>query len=155
MPSQISRVAHNLTLVVDVLAEFERDLDEGAIDRMFDMEGRRLEELCKEHSRNMVKYDTKFRELKSLEDFIKMKLEETKSIHWRKYTERYNVKLTGRDVEAYVAGEEDYVTMYQILLEVTNVKRKFEAIVEGLKNMGWNLSHITKLRVAQIEAAVI
>jgi hypothetical protein len=155
MASQISRVAGNLSLVVDVLAEFEALLDEEKITQMFEMTGHRLEQLNKEHSQNLIKFDTKFRELKSLEEFIKMKLEEVRAFRWKKYMENYNFKLSGRDIEAYIAGDEEYVTMYQIMLEVTNTKRKFEAVVEGLKNMGWRLADITKLRVAQIEAAVI
>ncbi len=153
MASTISKINGDLSQIPDLLAKYEAKLDN--IDKVFDMDGRRLEELCKEHSKNMVEYDRDLQDVKILEEFMKMKIEAIRSAHWRKYTERYNVKLTGRDVEAYIAGEEDYVTMYQIMLEVQSVKRKFEAVVEGLKNMGWNLSHITKLRVAQIEAAVI
>jgi hypothetical protein len=151
--SLMSRVSSNIAMIVDVLEEYEEGLN--GIEAVFDLENRRLEQLCKEHSQNLVKYDTKLQELKSLQDFIKIKIDEIESRVWKKYNEGYSLKLSTRDIQAYIAGDSEFVAMREVELEIANTRRKYEAVVEGLKNLGWQLSHITKLRVAQIEDAII
>jgi hypothetical protein len=55
----------------------------------------------------------------------------------------------------YIRGDPQIVEVIQVLLEVAHVKRQLEVIVEAFKTMGWSLSNIVKLRVAQIDHTIL
>jgi hypothetical protein len=55
----------------------------------------------------------------------------------------------------YVRGDPEYVAANQILLDVAHTRKQLEAIVEAMKTMGWSLSNIVKLRVAQLDHIVL
>ena len=74
---------------------------------------------------------------------------------WRKFNEGYSRQLSTRDIQAYVAGEKEIVELNQIQIEVKLHKDQLASIVEALKQLGWMLSHITKLRVAELQDAIL
>jgi hypothetical protein len=94
-------------------------------------------------------------ECKTVEDAIRFKIDEIESTLYRQLNENSNRVLGTRDIQQYVKSEPRYVAAQEILLEVTMVKRKLEAVVEALKSMGWSINNITKLRIAQLENAVL
>jgi hypothetical protein len=118
---------------------------------LFELEGKGLEETCKTHAQNLMFYDITLQECKTVEETIRMKVEEQEGLLYRKYNENGNRALGQRDIGQYIKGDPDYVQVYEILLEVVHVRRQLEAIVEALKSMGWSIGHIVKLRVAQLE----
>jgi hypothetical protein len=147
--SLIGDISKNLLLVTEKLDEYDSDLEKA--EQLFNMEGIRLEELCRKHPRALAFYDKKLGELKTIEDLIQSKIKEIESVHWKRYNEKYSRALSTQDIRAYIAGEKDYITMYEVYLEVMNMKRQYEAVVESLKQMGWTLNNIVKIRVAQLE----
>lgn len=122
-----------------------------AAEPCFQIEGRRLEEVLKQHASNLLVYDTALQEAKAIEDLVKKRQDEVKSAHWKKYNENYSRQLNTRDIEAYIAGEPDYAQVVGVVLIVVEVKRKLEAIVNALTSLGWTLNNIVKLRVAQLD----
>lgn len=147
--SLIGDLSTNIALLVDKLNEYDEHLEKAEI--FFNMEGKKLEELCRKHPGALSFYDRRLGELKSIEDLIQQKVKEIESIHWKKYNEKYPRTLSTADIRAYISGEKDYNEMYEVLLEVINMRRQYEAVVDGLKQMGWTLNNIVKLRVAQLE----
>jgi hypothetical protein len=117
---------------------------------LFKLEGKSLEEACKEHAQNLMMYDLMLQECKTIEETIKVKTEEIESNLYRKYNESYQRALGTTEIKQYIKGDPSYISAYEILLEVNHIKRKLESVVEALKSMGWSLSHIVKLRVAQL-----
>lgn len=149
--SIVSDISTNIELLVEKLEEYDAELEKAA--PAFEMEGKKLEELCRLQPKGQAFYDRKLAELKTIEDLIENKLKVIESVHWKKYNEQYSRVLSTRDIVAYIAGEKDYNTMKEILLEVVNIKRQYEAVVEGFKQMGWTLKNIVALRVAALEMA--
>jgi len=147
--SLVGDLSSNLTLLVDKLNEYDEHLEKA--EPFFKMEGEKLEKLCKQHPGALSFYDRKLGELKTIEDLVQSKLKEIESAHWKRYNEKYPRSLTTQDIRAYIAGEKDYNQMYEILLEVVNMKRQYEAVVDALKQMGWTLKNIVDLRIAQLE----
>jgi len=117
---------------------------------LFKMEGKGLEELNKEHSQNLMFYDLMLQECKTIEDTIKMKIEEIEGELYQKYQGGQRA-LSSTDIRNYIKGDQRYVAALEILLEVVHSKRQLEAVVEALKSMGWSLSNIGKIRIAQLE----
>ncbi len=147
--SLVGDLSSNLTLLVDKLNEYDDHLEKA--EQFFQMEGEKLEVLCRKHPGALSFYDRRLGELKTIEDLVQSKLKEIESVHWKKYNEKYPRSLSTQDIRAYIAGEKDYVQMYEILLEVINMRRQYDAVVEALKQMGWTLKNIVELRIAQLE----
>jgi hypothetical protein len=147
--SLIGDISSNVTLVAEKLSDYDDWLDKAS--PIFEMENRKLEVLCREHPKALVFYDKKLRELKVLEDIIQKKINEIESVHWKRYTEKYQRTLNNTDIKVYIKGEEDYKLMTEVLHEVNLVRQQYEAVVDALKQMGWTLNNIVKLRVAQLE----
>jgi len=147
--SLVGDLNSNFALLVDKLNEYDEHLEKAA--PVFEMEGRKLEELNKQHPKALSFYDRKLGEIKTIEDLVQTKLKQIESAHWKRYNEKYPRSLSTQDIKAYIAGEKDYNQMYEILLEVINMKRQYEAVVDALKQMGWTLKNIGELRIAQLE----
>ena len=153
--SVVSETLQDVTLVriPAKLKLYEQLID--AAEPLFELTGKRLDEACKEHAKNLMFYDLMFQECKTIEDSIRAKLDEIESTLYRKYNENHSRALGTRDIQAYVKGEPQYFQAYEILLEVVHIKRQLESIVEALKTLGWSLNNIVKLRIAQMESIVL
>jgi chaperonin cofactor prefoldin len=100
-------------------------------------------------------YDVMLQECKSIEETIRYKIDELESTLYRNLNENSNRVLGTRDIQQYIKSDPQFVNAQEVLMEVIVVKRKLEAIVEALKSMGWSLNNITKLRIAQLEDAIL
>lgn len=118
---------------------------------VFELKGRGLEECCKSHAQDLMFYDVMLQECKTIEETIKVRVDEVEGNLYRSYNEKSNIKLSSTDIRQYIKGDPQYVTACQILLEVQHTKRRLEAVVEALKSMGWSINNITKLRIAQLD----
>jgi hypothetical protein len=93
--------------------------------------------------------------MKALEDWVNNIKEKKTAKLWKKYNEGYQKALSARDIQAYIAGEKDIVETNQIIIEVLLIKNQLNAIVEALKNLGWMVGHITKIRVAELQETIL
>lgn len=121
----------------------------------FSIEGKKLEDICKQHPRMLAKYDALEKKLKSIEDVLKLKKEEKEGILWRKYVENYSRQLSSTDIKAYIQADKEIVTLNQTILEVNYTKQQAAAIVEALKSLGWSLKYIVELRVNQLQDIIL
>lgn len=123
----------------------------GTAEPMFQIDGRRLEEVLKAHAFNLITFDTALQECKSIEDLVRDRLDRVKSSHWERLNEKHSRSLNTKDIEAYIAGVPEYTEVLSVVLIVVEVRRKLEAVVNALTSMGWSLNNIVKLRVAQLD----
>ncbi len=142
-----------LTEFASVLPSYEEKIQAAA--PIFKVEGRRLEEIARTLPHYQSSYDQTHQELKALEDWVLNLKEKVTSRLWKKYNEGYSRQLSTRDIQAYIAGEPGIVEINQILIEIKLHKDQCAAIVEALKQLGWMVSHITKLRVAEMQDAIL
>jgi hypothetical protein len=75
--------------------------------------------------------------------------------HFQTYLEHYQRALSSRDVEKYVAGEQEVIDMDILINEVALIRNKYLGILKGLESKNYQLGHITRLRVAGISDAMI
>jgi hypothetical protein len=74
---------------------------------------------------------------------------------WRSYTENSRIKLSTTDIKIYIQSDDEYCIYKKLLLEVRNLKSRYDAAVQALDAMGWQISYIVKLRVAMMEDATL
>jgi hypothetical protein len=139
--------------IIDLLPKYEQRIQ--AAEPLFKLEGRRLEEIIRTLPHNLASYDESYQQLKALEEWINNIKEKKVGKLWKKYNEGYSRTLSTRDIQAYIASEKEIVELNQIIIEVTLLKNNLLSIVEALKQLGWMLSHITKLRVAEMQDAIL
>lgn len=151
--SVISDVSGDLLKVLSYLEKYENALNEA--EPIFELEGKRLELLCRAHPQHLVRYDQLLAEIKSLESIVQLRLEQKEAFFWKRYNEGYARQLAARDIQAYISGESEVVTIKEILLEVQNFKSQYSAVVEALKTMGWSLNNIVKIRISELQDTII
>lgn len=153
MNKALARLSKSPSSIVSILEEYDGFLAQS--EQIFDLDGKKLELLCRDHAKNVVFYKKKLNELKTIEEFFKIKADEISSTHWKKYNEKHSRALSTKDIQQYISGEPDYVAQWELILEIVDMKKQYEAVVEALGEMSWMLSHITKLRVAELEEALL
>mgnify|MGYP000376689639 CR=1 FL=1 len=142
-----------LAQIPDRLQVYEQLVAEAA--PLFELRGKELEELNRDHAQNLMFYDLMLQEAKTIEEYLKLKMEETEGLIYRKYIESSARALGANDLKMYVRGDPEYVEANQILIDVAHIRKQLEAIVESMRTMGWSLSNIVKLRVGQLDHIVL
>ena len=102
--------------------------------------------------------EQRFNQLQEIEAILihlNRELRKLRTKHYKKYLENYQRALSSRDVEKYVDGE-DEVCDYEALVNMWALLRnKWLGILKGLDQKQWQITNITKLRVAGMEDADI
>jgi hypothetical protein len=153
MSTVISAAQADITTVVSEIKKANDYIDSAEADLNFD--NKNLEEICKNHAKNVYRVLKHLNKMKALEELFKSKLATIESKYWKKYNENYARALSARDIQQYIAGEPEYTSMIELQLEVNYVKRQLEAIYEALKDMGWQIKYVTDLRIAELQDVVV
>jgi hypothetical protein len=139
--------------IVNLLPKYEEKI--AAAEPIFKLEGRRLEEIMRTLPHYQSSYDASYHELKSLEEWVNTIREKKIGKLWKKYNEGYARALAARDIQAYINSEKEIVELNQIIIEIALLKNHLLSIVEALKQMGWMAGNITKLRISEMEDAIL
>ena len=94
-------------------------------------------------------------EIEAILEYLNIELRRLKSQHFRKYLENYQRSLSSRDCEKFVEGEPDVVDFEKIINEFALLRNKWLGITKGFDVKQWQITNITKLRVAGIEDASV
>jgi hypothetical protein len=139
--------------IIPIISKYEKMIT--SAEPIFKLEGTLLESALKTLPHYQSSYDQALQEMKGVEEWIAAIKEKKVGKLWKKYNEGYSRQLTARDIQAYIAAEPDVVALNQILVDVVSTKNKLAAIVDALRQMGWMLGHVTKLRVAEMNDAIL
>lgn len=142
-----------LAKIADRLANYELVIKSS--EPLFDMSGKKLEDICKSHPQYLSMYNTLLQECKTVEQYVETKVEEQEGLLYRKYIDSGARALGATELKQYVRSDPAYVEIKSILADVNHIKRTLEAIVAALETMGWTLSNIVKLRVAQMDHVIL
>lgn len=98
---------------------------------------------------------SQLQEIEAILEYLNIELRRLKSGFFRKYLESYARALSSRDCEKFTEGEADVVDMEKIINEFALLRNKWLGITKGLDQKQWQITNITKLRVAGMEDARI
>lgn len=135
-----------------ILEKWEREISKAAA--LFELEGRRLEEIARVLPQHQAYYSMLTQESKQLVKW----LENYKSKLEARATKNINSgsRAVGtREAAIYINGEKDIVEINQLIIEAALVHQKFDCIVDAFQQMGWMVGNITKLRVASLNDVVL
>lgn len=153
----------NLSLLVEIEADIEKaliclDKYEHIIeeaDPLFNLEDVKLETLCREQPGWLAKHYQYEQELKAVENILQIKRDEIEGKLWKKYVEGYSRQLSSTEIKNYVMKEKDMVDISLIMNEISFVKNKMSAVVDGFRSMGFALKNIVALRVNQLQNEIL
>ena len=100
--------------------------------------------------------ETRFAQLQEIEavlNHLNRELRSLRTKHYKIYLENYQRALSSRDVEKYVDGEDEVCDFEAIVNEWALLRNKWLGILKGLDQKQWQITNITKLRVAGMEDA--
>lgn len=92
-------------------------------------------------------------ELEAILEYLNIELRRLRSSLFKKYLENYQRALSSRDVEKYVDGEPDVVDFEKVINEFALIRNKWLGILKAIDQKQWQITNITKLRVAGTEDA--
>ena len=94
-------------------------------------------------------------EIESILNYLNIELRRLRSSFFKKYLENYQRALSSRDVEKYVDGEADGGDYEKIINEFALLRNKWLGVLKALDQKQWQITNITKLRVAGMEDATL
>lgn len=121
---------------------------------IFKIEGERIEKLARDLPHHQVFYAQRAQEARAVVKWLEIMKAQKEARHIKNYNNSPRA-LAAREQAAYIQGEKDVVEMNQLIVNTALQQQQFEEIVEAIKQMGWMLTSIVKLRVAEFESAVI
>ena len=148
MAGWYSKVSRDIGTIPDAITHFETELAEAR--KECKLSGN-LEKACAalpgivEHRFNQLQ------EIEAILNLLNIQHRKLKSTFFKKYLENYQRALSSRDCEKYVDGENDVVDFELIVNEWALLRNKWLGVLKGLDQKQWQLTNITKLRVAGME----
>lgn len=121
---------------------------------IFQMEGEKIEKLARDLPHNQVHYAQLALEAKAVVKWLEIQKGKAES----RYIKNYNNSpraLGVKEQSIYLQGEKEVIELNQLIVDTALKQCQLEEIVEGIKQMGWMIGNIVKLRVADIQEMVI
>ena len=136
-----------------ILSEYDNELD--LVESRLALENMTIERANMENPTWLSFYDQKKVELKILNDYMEMKVNQVRGRLFARYKENNMVALNATEINQYINNEEAYIEQFELLLEVQEVYEKYKQTIEAFNARGYALNNITKLRIASLEDAVL
>jgi hypothetical protein len=147
-----SRITQDIGNIPDAILWYENELDEAR------KETKLFGNLEKQAANLPGIVEERFGQLQEIEailEYLNIELRRTRSKFFKQYLENYQRALSSRDVEKYVDGEADVVDFEKIINEFALLRNKWLGVMKGIDMKQWQITNITKLRVAGMEDASI
>ena len=101
-------------------------------------------------------FEYRFAQLQEIEGiyrYLNTLLLKERSILFRKYLEKYNKQLSSREAEKYIDGEDDIVTLNMLMNSILVIRDQYLGVTKALDQKNWQISNITKLKIAGLDDA--
>lgn len=147
--SLIERLGENYKNLPSILEEYEKGL--AHIEDSLRIKGKNLESANAEHSGIQFYYESRRADLHTLVKYFEARTAAARGNLFRKFTETYSRDLSDRQKDKYIDNDDQYLTQYEVYLEVKDVYEKYEAVCDAFRSRGFALNNITKIRVASLE----
>ena len=147
-----SKISKDISHIPDAVLYYENELLQAKKEiRIFG----NLEKAAAEMPGLVEQRFNQLQELEAILEYLNIELRRLRSSFFKKYLENYQRALSSRDVEKYVDGEADVVDYEKIINEFALMRNKWLGVCKGLDQKQWQITNITKLRVAGMEDATI
>ena len=147
-----TEVSRDISKIPDAVLYFENELEEARQDARL---SGNLEKAAAAMPGIVEHRFGQLQEIEAILEYLNIELRRLKSGFFRKYLESYARALSSRECEKFTDGESDVVDMEKIINEFALLRNKWLGITKALDQKQWQITNITKLRVAGMEDARI
>ena len=147
-----SDVSRDISRIPDAVAYYENELLDAK--KEVKLKGN-VERAAAEMPGLVEQRFNQLQEIEAILNYLNIELRRLRSSFFKKYLENYQRALSSRDVEKYVDGEADVVDYEKIINEFALMRNKWLGVLKALDQKQWQITNITKLRVAGMEDASI
>ena len=151
--SMVPQLGEGYIKLPDILDQFKKDLEPAK--EQYSNEGKLLETCLSKNSAQMHYYDERRIRLHSLVKFFRGEVDRVRGEWYKKYNENYSRTITIQMMNKYIDAEPDFLNVYKILIEVEEVYEDYISVVDTFKQRHYELTNMTKLRIANLEFAEI
>lgn len=146
--SAIGWLNGNLTQLPDIILKYETDLNE--YDQHLTIKGKTLEYALKEQPTWSAYYGQRAVELSTLVKYLESQVKRVRGVLTVQYNENYNPALSERMTDKYIDRENEYLSIYELYLEVKELLDKYEMILEAFNRRGFALRDITAAKINSV-----
>ena len=147
--------ASNEEYMAELPAFFEQWGEEiAAAEPIFSIEGERLEKVARDLAHHQFFYAGRAQEAKAIVKWLEISKAQKESRHVKNYNNQSRA-LGVREQSTYIQGEKDVVELNQLIVEACLKQQQFDEIVDAIKQLGWMCGNMVKLRVAEMNDAII
>ena len=145
-----SEVSRDVGKIPNAVAFFEAELEEARVECKL---SGNLERASASMPGIVENRFNQLQEIEAILNYLNIELRRLRSSYFKKYLENYQRALSSRDVDRYVDGEADVVDYEKIINEFALLRNKWLGVLKALDQKQWQITNITKLRVAGMEDA--
>ena len=148
MQTWFKRVQDSLTVLPECITYFDTELQQARYDCT--LKGN-VEKLSREIPQIVEHRFNQLQEIEAILENLNIQLRKIRSKKYRQFLEHYQRALTSRDAEKYIDGEEEVVTMQQLINEFALIRNKFQGVIKALDAKQFQINNVIKLRVAGLD----
>ena len=148
MQTWFKRVQDRLTVLPECITYFDTELQQARYDCT--LKGN-VEKLSREIPQIVEHRFNQLQEIEAILENLNIQLRQIRSKKYRQFLEHYQRALTSRDAEKYIDGEEEVVTMQQLINEFALIRNKFQGVIKALDAKQFQINNVIKLRVAGLD----
>lgn len=131
------------------LESYHNDYDEA--EARVALKGKTLAIAAKEQAAWTLYYKSRKAELDKLCKRLYGRVEATRGVLYKQYTENYSRELSDRAKDKYIDGDEDFIKINELYLEVREIYEKISAVVETFEVRGFAIRDLTTATVHSIQ----
>jgi len=147
-----NRITQDLALLPDFVSYYQNELSEAR--KECSIKGNIERNLSALPGITEFRFN-QLQEIEAVLNFLNIQLRQIRKKHFQRYLENYNRALSSRDVDKYVDGEPEVINYEVLINEVALIRNNYLGILKGLESKNFMLGHISRLRTAGMEDAVI
>ena len=148
MQTWFKRVQDSLAVLLECITYFDAELQQARYDCY--LKGN-VEKLSREIPQIVEHRFNQLQEIEAILENLNIQLRQIRSKKYRQFLEHYQRALTSRDAEKYIDGEEEVVTMQQLVNEFALIRNKFQGVIKALDAKQFQINNVIKLRVAGLD----
>lgn len=151
--SILLKLGLNMKNLPNLLDQFTEDLIPYA--KNLTITGKTLETCLKEQATWSAYYGERNAELGTIIKYVENQIKRIRATITVRYNENYNPQLSERMTDKYIDRENDYLDIYSVLLEVQELKSKYENVLDAFNRRGFALRDITQARINEINQVTL
>lgn len=129
-----------------VILVYKEDLQDA--DKLMVLKDKRIDIANAEQSGWANYYHDKEVEIRHIQEYMQMKLQEIHGMLWSKYTEKMNIILSAKDKEEYIKHDPLYLNMLEEVLKINELHNQFVRVNKSFEQRGYVLNNLTRLIIA-------